>query len=82
MNLLELPVLFYVVCLVFYVTAGASSLAIALAWAYVVLRILHSMVHLTYNRVIHRLAVFALSNGVLVALWVLAGRHVASIAGA
>ena len=31
MNLLELPMLFYIVCLVLYVTGGASSIAIAIA---------------------------------------------------
>jgi hypothetical protein len=45
----------------------------ALAWAYVALRIVHSAIHLTYNKVLHRLGVFALSNVVLVALWVNAG---------
>ena len=70
MNLLELPVLFYVVCLGFYVTGTATTLALVLAWAYVVLRVLHSAIHLTYNNVFHRLPVFAASNGVLVALWI------------
>jgi hypothetical protein len=80
MNLLELPVLFYVVCLMLYVTAGVSSLAVSLAWTYVALRILHSAIHLTYNRVVHRLTAFALSNAVLAGIWVLAGVHVASTA--
>lgn len=62
MNLLELPVLFYVVGLMLYVTAGASSLVLALAWSYVALRILHSVIHLTYNKVVHRLAASAVSN--------------------
>src|SRR3984957_6331780 len=78
MNLLELPMLFYVVCLVLYVTAGGSSLPVAVAWAYVGLRIVHSLIHLTYNRVIHRLSVFALSNAALVSLWVMAGAHIAA----
>jgi hypothetical protein len=78
MNLLELPMLFYVVCLRLYITAGASSLAVGVAWLYVALRILHSAIHLSYNHVIHRLTVFALSNAALVALWVLAGAHLAS----
>ena len=73
MNLLELPVLFYVACLLLFATGGASSAALGCAWAYVGLRIVHSGIHLTYNHVLHRLAVFALSNVVLVALWVLAG---------
>jgi hypothetical protein len=78
MNLLELPLLFYVVCLLLYVTAGASSLTINLAWAYVALRVVHSLIHLTYNRVLHRLAAFALSNVALVSLWVLAAAHLLS----
>lgn len=70
MNLLELPVLFYVVCLLFYVAAMPSPTVIWLAWAYVALRVLHSVVHLTYNHVVQRLVLFAVSNGVLVMLWV------------
>ncbi len=73
MNLLEVPVLFYVVCLLLYAIAGSSSVAVVLAWSYVVLRVVHSSIHLTYNNVIHRLTAFGVSNGVLVALWVVAG---------
>ena len=80
MNLLELPMLFYVVCVVLYVTAGASTATIALAWAFVVLRIVHSLIHLTYNRVLHRLAAFSVANVALVALWVSAGLHLAAAA--
>ena len=72
MNLLELPMLFYVVCLIFYVAAQPTPAAVWLAWGYVGLRVLHSVVHLTYNHVLHRLGVFAASNVVLVSLWVLA----------
>lgn len=78
MNLLELPLLFYVACLLLYITAGASLAAIVLAWAYVGLRAIHSVIHLTYNHVIHRLTAFALSNVALVSLWVLAAAHLAS----
>jgi hypothetical protein len=78
MNLLELPMLFYVVCVVLYVTAGASRLALVVAWSYVALRVVHSLIHLTYNRVQHRLSAFALSNAALVSLWVIAGVHVAA----
>ena len=73
MNLLELPVLFYVVCLLIYVAGQQSPWLPGLAWAYVALRVAHSLIHLSYNDVYHRLAAFAASNGVLIALWVLAG---------
>ena len=69
MNLLEAPVLFYAVGLVYHVSGQTDSLAIALAWAYVGLRVLHSLIHLSYNHVVHRLLAFAASNGVLAVLW-------------
>jgi hypothetical protein len=81
MNLLELPVLFYVVCLLLYLTAGVSTLVVGLAWAYVALRVMHSLIHLSYNNVLHRLTAFSLSNGALVVLWVLAAIRL-STAGA
>jgi hypothetical protein len=70
MNLLELPMLFYVVCLAFYVTGTVDARALYMAWAYVALRALHSLIHLTYNNVFHRLTAFAASNFALIALWV------------
>lgn len=69
MNLLELPLLFYVACLLLYVTKTVDGLALNLAWIYVGLRLCHSIVHLTYNKVFHRLTFFALSNFALVVLW-------------
>lgn len=69
-NLLELPVLFYVVCLVLYVTNSVNALAIYLAWTYVGFRLIHSMVHLTSNNIFQRLIVFAISAFVLIAMWV------------
>lgn len=71
MNLLEIPVLFYVACLLIYVAGSASPAMLALAWGYVLLRVVHSLIHLSYNNVMHRLAAFALSNLLLIALWVL-----------
>jgi hypothetical protein len=73
MNLLELPVLFYVVCVMLFSAGVASTSTLDLAWAYVILRVVHSLIHLTYNNVLHRLVAFAFSNFVLVALWIGAG---------
>lgn len=70
MNLLELPVLFYVACLTLYVMQRADGPALGLAWAFVALRVIHSVVHLTYNNVIHRMRWFAASVAVLLALWI------------
>ena len=70
MNLLEIPVLFYVVGFAAYVSGHVDALLVSLAWVYVALRAIHSTVHLTYNRVQHRLMAFALSTFVVVAMWV------------
>jgi len=78
MNLLELPVLFYVACLLIYTTDVTSPTMIAVAWLYVGLRVVHSLIHLSYNDVLHRLAAFAASNLVLVVLWILAAIEVFS----
>lgn len=69
MNLLELPVLFYVLCLTAFVTEHVTSTLVVMAWIYFSLRLCHSMVHLTYNNVYHRLTLFALSNFLLVIMW-------------
>lgn len=69
MNLLELPMLFYVACLAYLAIGRVNEAALTLAWLYVGLRIAHSAIHVTYNRVRHRLVAFALSNVVLVMFW-------------
>jgi hypothetical protein len=69
MNLLEVPVLFYVVCISLYVTRQVNTAMVTLAWVYVLLRVVHSFIHLTSNRIMQRLMVFAASNFVLLAIW-------------
>lgn len=71
MNLLELPQLFYVICLMLYVTDRVNITFYQMAWAYVALRGMHSVVHVTYNNVMHRLVLFAISNFVLIGMWAL-----------
>ncbi|TGK04556.1 hypothetical protein EHO58_11705 [Leptospira selangorensis] len=70
MNLLEIPLLFYLICLIQYLTGSSDPLNFQLAWVYVGLRTIHSLVHLTYNNVIHRLIIFATSNLILFGIWV------------
>src|SRR5262244_2702013 len=78
MNLLEMPVLFYVACLTLYVTKHVDGALVALAWTYVALRAGHSLVHLTYNWVRHRLALYAASAVVLVMIWLRLFRAIAT----
>jgi len=69
MNLLELPVLFYVVCLMFYETRWVDMPVLWLAWAFVAVRVAHSLVHLTYNNVEHRALIFGASYLIAIAMW-------------
>lgn len=68
MNLLEGPLLFYVICLVMYLTDNVTQNTLKLAWCYVALRVVHSLIHVSYNHVRFRLLSFALSNFVLIVL--------------
>lgn len=68
MNLVEVPVLFYTLAIIFYITAHVDSVVMGLAWLYFSLRIAHSVIYLTYNHVVHRFAVFAISNVVVVTM--------------
>ena len=70
-NLFELPVIFYALCLYLTVTLQVDSLYVNCAWAFVVLRVLHSLIHCSYNKVAHRFAVYILSS---IALWVMVVR--------
>lgn len=69
MNLLEFPVLFYFACTLLYLLDAVEIKVMLLAWVYVLLRFLHSAIHLSYNNVYHRLIAFSLSNFVLAGMW-------------
>jgi hypothetical protein len=70
LNLFEMPVLFYVLCLCIYVTNSVTPALLAGAWVYVALRCAHSYIHIVYNKVMHRFYAFIASVVLLVALWV------------
>lgn len=64
-NLLELPVLFYVGCLLAYAADRVSQSLVVLAWVFVALRLVHTAIHVTTNRLWHRMAVFVTGYFVL-----------------
>lgn len=68
-NLFEVPILFYVLCTLAFSTQAVTPLLVAGAWAFVALRAIHSLIHCTYNRVMHRFLVYVLSTLVLFAMW-------------
>ena len=67
-HLLEQPQLFYATAIVLAVLGDNSAVAISLAWAYVALRVIHSIVQATFNHIPTRFGIFAVSSLVLWAL--------------
>ena len=69
-NQFELPVLFYVLCIALALTGATTPGLVTAAWVYVGLRALHSLIHVTYNRVVHRFLVYVASTLLLFGMWV------------
>ena len=68
-NLLELPVLFYAAIAVSLILFIQNPLLDAMAWAFVILRGVHSLIHITYNRVVHRFFTYFASAIMLWGMW-------------
>ncbi|MGH6610814.1 MAG: MAPEG family protein [Burkholderiaceae bacterium] len=69
-NLFETPVLFYALVACAIAASYVPPWLVIGAWCYFGLRIVHTIIHCTYNRVMHRLAAFAASFTLLVILWI------------
>jgi hypothetical protein len=69
-NQFETPVLFYVLCGVATHIGATGSFMALLAWIYVATRVVHAVIHTTYNRVQHRFLPFVVGFLGLVMMWV------------
>lgn len=67
-NLFEQPVLFYAVLLTLAFLNAGDAVNVGLAWAYVGLRVVHSLVHALVNLITLRFAVFMVASVVLLIL--------------
>lgn len=67
-HLHEAPTVFYAVALVLAIVGQGDGINAKIAWAYVGLRVLHSLIQALWNRVVVRFAVFVLSSLALIAL--------------
>jgi hypothetical protein len=67
-HLMEQPTLFYATAISLAVLGDHSTPSVALAWAYVVLRVVHSLVQATWNNIQTRFALFFVSSLVLYGL--------------
>jgi len=70
-NQFELPVLFYILTILEFITHLAGVVFVVLAWIFVLFRVLHAYVHVTSNVVRLRGSLFAVSAVVLAIMWVI-----------
>ena len=70
-NLFEIPVLFYALVLYLFITKQVDTVYVNAAWVFVVVRILHSAVHCTFNLVILRFYLYLFAT---IAVWFIAIR--------
>ena len=77
-NLFELPVIFYAVCLYLFASDSVDGFYLAAAWWFFAFRIVHSLIHCTYNKVEHRFYAYVLAA---VALWAMVIRGAMQVMG-
>ena len=75
-HLMEQPTIFYAAAFAAQIAGQTDAINIGLAWTYVVLRIVHSLIQCTVNIVMLRFTVFTLST---IALAILALRTAAAV---
>ena len=70
-NLFEIPTLFYALALYLYVTHQVDETYLVAAWIFVGFRVIHSLIHCTFNHVLLRFWMYAISTA---AVWFIAVR--------
>jgi hypothetical protein len=61
-NLFEIPVLFYAIVLYLFVTNQVDSIYLNAAWIFVGFRVIHSIIHCTFNLILLRFAAYVVST--------------------
>ena len=69
-NLFEMPILFYVAAMLMVLLLIQDVLLVRLAWGFVIMRTIHSIVQCSYNRVVHRFTAYFISCLFLLLIWI------------
>ena len=67
----QIPVLFYVLVILAWITKQADLLFVVMAWIFVLSRLAHAYIHTTSNNVSTRFNIFALGMMVLLIMWII-----------
>ena len=73
-NQFQVPVLFYVLCFVFYSINAVTTTVLYLAWAFVISRIIHAYIHMSSNYVPARFRVFTFGFVIMFLMTILAAK--------
>ncbi len=68
-NLFELPLLFYTVIILIYISNNVDLFYLSLSILFVLARYIHAFIHITYNRLSHRKYAFLIGTIFLFILW-------------
>ena len=71
-NQFQVPVLFYVLCILFYSIDAVSAMVLYLAWAFVISRAIHAYIHMSSNFVPARFAMFTIGFIIMIVMVVFA----------
>ncbi|MDB4990832.1 MAG: hypothetical protein JWN04_6010 [Myxococcaceae bacterium] len=74
-NLMQVPTLFYVVCLLLIQLGRTDAAQVALAWLFVSSRVVHTVVYIGWNHVPTRFAVWLMGGIALITLWLRFAMH-------
>ncbi|MCM0605785.1 MAG: MAPEG family protein [Xanthomonadaceae bacterium] len=69
-NLFEIPMLYFAWGLIVHVAGLTEELGVFCAYLYVGLRSIHSLIHCSYNRIMHRFTAYASSTLLLMVHWI------------
>ena len=69
-NLFEIPILFYLAAMIAMLLMIQDDLLVWLAWGFVILRVVHSAIHCSYNRVMHRFFAYLISCLFQMFMWI------------
>ena len=70
-NQLQLPVLFYVLVILAWITRKADLLFVVMSWIFVISRVVHAWIHTSTNEIQQRFYAFAVGSLVLLIMWVI-----------
>ncbi len=70
-NLLEMPLVFYTVCFYLTIFSAVDGFHVTCAWVFVIFRVLHSLIHCTFNRVVFRFITYMVAS---IAVWIMVVR--------